>query len=241
MRVELVSRPSSRPLEFVSDDSLRVTRSPADGDLDTYIQEGKIPVRVDESGKVLESGKPRETRDFNGKTYLMETALAGDVAILRAWKADEAGNCVFRYTTKAFGPIMAKAATLTIVEAENIVPVGSIDPNDVDVPGIYVDRVVPATDEKHIEIKKLRENEESGAPGPAKNEAQIQRERIGRRAAKELKQGYYVNLGVGEYIPCIQLYYLLMFCRNSDSGTIVLAQGRQGVGAVGERNSRNGE
>lgn len=63
---------------------------------DTFIQEGKIPVRMDESGKVLESGKPRETREFNGKTYLMETALTGDVAILRAWKADEAGNCVFR-------------------------------------------------------------------------------------------------------------------------------------------------
>jgi 3-oxoacid CoA-transferase len=51
---------------------------------------------MDESGKVLESGKPRETREFNGKTYLMEEALPGDVAILRAWKADEAGNCVFR-------------------------------------------------------------------------------------------------------------------------------------------------
>lgn len=67
----------------------------ADG-TDTFIQEGKIPVRMDESGNVLESGKPRETREFNGKTYLMEEALTGDVAILRAWKADEAGNCVFR-------------------------------------------------------------------------------------------------------------------------------------------------
>ncbi|KAJ6111565.1 3-oxoacid CoA-transferase subunit B [Penicillium sp. IBT 18751x] len=170
----------------------------------TFIQEGKIPVRMDESGKVLESGKPRETREFNGKTYLMETALTGDVAILRAWKADEAGNCVFRYTTKAFGPIMAKAATLTIVEAENIVPVGSIDPNDVDLPGIFVDRIVPATDEKHIEIKKLRESE--GAGESMKGEAQIQRERIARRAAKELKQGYYVNLGVG--IPTLAPSFL---------------------------------
>jgi 3-oxoacid CoA-transferase len=96
---------------------------------------------------------------------------------------------------------MAKAATLTIVEAENIVPVGSIDPNDVDLPGIFVNRIVPATEEKHIEIKKLRENE--GAGESAKGEAQIQRERIGRRAAKELKQGYYVNLGVGEYIESL--------------------------------------
>ncbi|KAJ6094257.1 hypothetical protein N7467_003102 [Penicillium canescens] len=171
----------------------------------TYIQEGKIPVRMDESGKVLESGKPRETREFNGKTYLMETALTGDVAIIRAWKADEAGNCVFRYTTKAFGPIMAKAAILTIVEAENIVPVGSIDPNDVDLPGIFVDRIVPATDEKHIEIKKLRSGEAS-ATGPARDAAQIQRELIGRRAAKELKPGYYVNLGVG--IPTLAPSFL---------------------------------
>ncbi|KAJ5722719.1 3-oxoacid CoA-transferase subunit B [Penicillium malachiteum] len=174
--------------------------------VNTFIQEGKIPVRMDETGKVLESGKPRETRDFNGKKYLMETALTGDVAILRAWKADEAGNCVFRYTTKAFGPIMAKAATLTIVEAENIVPVGSIEPNDVDLPGIFVDRIVPATDDKHVEIKKLRESETGSAGESAKNEAQIQRERIGRRAAKELKQGFYVNLGVG--IPTLAPSFL---------------------------------
>lgn len=94
---------------------------------------------------------------------------------------------------------MAKAATLTIVEAENIVPIGSIDPNDVDLPGIFVDRIVPATDEKHIEIKKLRESEQGDANESKKDPAQIQRERIGRRAAKELKQGYYVNLGVGEF------------------------------------------
>jgi 3-oxoacid CoA-transferase len=64
--------------------------------VDTLLQNGQIPVRLDETGKVLEHGSPRETRDFNGKTYLMETALTGDVAILRAWKADAAGNCVFR-------------------------------------------------------------------------------------------------------------------------------------------------
>lgn len=63
---------------------------------DTLLQDGEIPVQLDESGKVLERGAPRETRIFNGRTYLMETALTGDAAILRAWKADEAGNCVFR-------------------------------------------------------------------------------------------------------------------------------------------------
>jgi 3-oxoacid CoA-transferase len=94
---------------------------------------------------------------------------------------------------------MAKAATLTIVEAENIVPVGSIDPDDVDLPGIFVDRIVPATSEKHIEILKLREAKTEGSKSPAQSPAIVERNRIAKRAAKELKQGYYVNLGVGVY------------------------------------------
>lgn len=164
----------------------------------SLLQDGKIPVRLSPSGKVLEGGRPRETRIFGGKTYLMETALPGDVAILRAWKADKAGNCVFRYTTKAFGPIMAKAARLTIVEAENIVETGELDANEVDLPGIFVDRIVPATAEKQIDILKLREEESGGDGGAAAvSPAQEKRNRIARRAAKELKDGFYVNLGVG--------------------------------------------
>lgn len=104
---------------------------------------------------------------------------------------------MFRYTTRAFGPLVAKAAKTTIIEAEHIVPVGSIDPSDVHLPGMFVDRVVPATAPKQIEIKKLRPAEgedttKSSDPKLAK------RNRIGKRAAKELKQGYYVNLGVGK-------------------------------------------
>ncbi|KAJ0165894.1 Succinyl-CoA:3-ketoacid coenzyme A transferase 1, mitochondrial [Colletotrichum tanaceti] len=173
----------------------------------SLVQTGDIPVRLDATGAVKERGRTRETREFNGKTYLMETALTGDVAILRAWKADTAGNCVFRYTTKAFGPIMAKAATVTIVEAENIVEAGAIDPNDVDLPGIFVDRIVPATAEKNIEILKTRPDDDGvdGAATP-ENEAQERRNRIARRAAKELHEGFYVNLGVG--IPTLAPSFL---------------------------------
>lgn len=93
---------------------------------------------------------------------------------------------------------MAKAARLTIVEAENIVPIGSIDPNEVHLPGIYVDRIVPATAEKHIEIKKLRQPATDNSGKPQKSSPDGERRiRIARRAAKELKHGYYVNLGVG--------------------------------------------
>lgn len=167
---------------------------------DTPLQSGDIPVRLGPADKttnqptVLETGTVRETRMFNGKTYGMETALPGEVAILRAWKVDETGNCQFRYTSKAFGQIMAKAAKVTIVEADNIVKVGEIYPDRVHLPGIYVDRIVLSTAEKKIEIRKLREGGKSSSE--IKSDALIRRERIAKRTAKELKHGYYVNLGV---------------------------------------------
>lgn len=90
---------------------------------------------------------------------------------------------------------MAKAARLTIVEAEEIVPIGTFDANEIDLPGIFVDRIVPATAPKQIEIKKLRNP--SGSSSHKSSSKNDSRNRIARRAAKELKHGYYVNLGVG--------------------------------------------
>jgi 3-oxoacid CoA-transferase len=91
---------------------------------------------------------------------------------------------------------MAKAARLTIVEAEEIVPIGALEANDIDLPGIFVDRIVPSTAPKNIEIKKLRDPNASSSSTPTSS-ALERRNRIARRAAKELKHGYYVNLGVG--------------------------------------------
>ncbi|KXX82384.1 Succinyl-CoA:3-ketoacid coenzyme A transferase 1, mitochondrial [Madurella mycetomatis] len=172
----------------------------------TLVQEGAIPARFDAEGNVVEYGKPRETRIFNGRPFLMETALPGDVAILRAWKVDKAGNCVFRYTAKSFAPLMAKAAKLAIVEAENIVEVGEIDPNDVDLPGIFIDRIVPATEPSLVEILKTRSTGDGKEAKVGKGDAQLRRDRIARRAAKELKPGFYVNLGVG--IPTLAPSFL---------------------------------
>lgn len=101
------------------------------------------------------------------------------------------------YTTQAFGPLVAKAAKVSIVEAEEIVPVGTIHPDDVHLPGIFIDRIVPATAEKTVELKKTREPEGQASGETEKSEATIRRERIARRAAKELQHGMYVNLGVG--------------------------------------------
>lgn len=185
--------------EYSGKRPVKLTSSP-----DTLLQDGEIPVRINPSGGApLENGKKREIRDFNGKRYLMETALPGDVAIIRAWKVDTTGNCVFRRTTRAFGPLMAKAAKLTIVEAENIVPVGEIDPDDVHLPGIFVDRVVKATVEKQVERLELRDpkaedNLTAATTKDAKANPGLERKRrIAKRASDELQEGFYVNLGVG--------------------------------------------
>jgi 3-oxoacid CoA-transferase len=104
------------------------------------------------------------------------------------------------YTTQAFGVLVAKAAKLSIVEAEEIVPVGSIHPDDVHLPGIYIDRIIQATAEKGIEARMTRASEQTSTesvPAKEKSPALVRRERIAKRASKELHNGMYVNLGVG--------------------------------------------
>ncbi|MBT2768150.1 CoA transferase subunit A [Stenotrophomonas sp. ISL-67] len=106
-------------------------------------------------GTVVAEGK--ETREFDGKHYVMETALRADVALVKAWKADEAGNLVFRKTARNFNPACAMAGRLCVVEVEEVVPVGSIDPDHVHLPGIYVHRIVHnPTPEKRIEQRTVR-------------------------------------------------------------------------------------
>ena len=106
-------------------------------------------------GTVVAEGK--ETREFDGKHYVMETALRADVSLVKAWKADEAGNLVFRKTARNFNPACAMAGKVCVVEVEEIVPVGAIDPDQVHLPGIYVDRIVlNATPEKRIEQRTIR-------------------------------------------------------------------------------------
>jgi 3-oxoacid CoA-transferase subunit A len=101
-------------------------------------------------GTVVAEGKPHET--FEGETYIRETWLKADLAIVKAWRADEAGNLMFRKTARNFNPVMATAARLTVAEVEEIVEPGVLDPNCIHTPGIYVDRVVKCTiNEKRIE------------------------------------------------------------------------------------------
>ena len=95
-------------------------------------------------GTIIEEGK--EKRPFNGREYLLETALRGNVAFIKATVADKAGNCFMRASTKNFNAIMARAADYVIVEAQKIVETGEIDPELVSVPGIFVDAIVQSED-----------------------------------------------------------------------------------------------
>ncbi len=107
-------------------------------------------------GTVVAEGK--EVREFQGRRYLLETALTADFALIKAWKGDRLGNLVYRKTARNFNPVMATAAKITIVEVEELVEAGDIDPDHVVTPGIYVQRIVAGGHyEKRIERRTVRQ------------------------------------------------------------------------------------
>jgi len=109
-------------------------------------------------GTVVAEGK--ETKEFDGETYVLERGIVADISIIKGWKADEAGNLVFRKTARNFNQPMATASKLTVAEVEEIVPVGSLDPDGVHVPGIYIKRlIVGAPYDKKIEFRTVQERE----------------------------------------------------------------------------------
>lgn len=115
-----------------------------------------IPAFYTPAGYGTEVAQGKEVREFNGKMYLMETALHADFAIVKAWKGDTLGNLVFRKTTRNYSVPMAKAGNITIVEVEHLVQPGEIDPDQVHVPGIYVHRIFEGKNyEKRIERKTI--------------------------------------------------------------------------------------
>lgn len=111
-----------------------------------------MPAIYTPAGVGTEVAIGKETREFNGKTYLMEHAFDADYAIVKAWKGDAHGNLVFKATARNFNPLMAMAGKITIAEVEELVPAGELDPNEIHTPGIYVHRIFQGVDyEKRIE------------------------------------------------------------------------------------------
>ncbi|KAF2876706.1 hypothetical protein BDV95DRAFT_536536 [Massariosphaeria phaeospora] len=160
----------------------------------TVVQTGELAIRHNKDGSVAQYSTPRDVKVFDGKSCVMEEAIKGDYAFVKAYKADRLGNVQFRFSAQNFNGAMARNAKITIVEAEHIVDVGEIPPNSIHVPGIYVDRVIQSTTSKNIE-KVINAKDPKDALGSG--DAAGKRERIVRRAAKEFKNGMYANLGIG--------------------------------------------
>ena len=117
-----------------------------------------VPAFFTKTGVGTLIAESKETRDFDGETYVMERGLVADLAIIHAWKADREGNLVYRKTARNFNPVMATAARITVAEVENLVEPGEIDPDHIHTPGIFVQRIVsPASFAKHIEQRTVRQ------------------------------------------------------------------------------------
>ncbi len=161
----------------------------------TQVADGGLPWRYAPDGTVEICSPPKEVRVFDGREMVLEHAISTDYALVRAAVADRHGNCVFHAAARNFNPNAAMAGRITIVEAEKVVDVGDIHPDDVHLPGVFVQRVVELTPEqagdKDIEKRTIR------ATGPDRRRPLLTRDQVAARAAQELIGAHYVNLGIG--------------------------------------------
>jgi 3-oxoacid CoA-transferase subunit A len=122
--------------------------------------QGGFPAFYTPAGFGTEVAEGKETREFNGKMYVLEPAYKADFAFVKAWKGDEAGNLIFKGTARNFNPCMCGAATITVAEVEELVPAGTLDPNQIHIPGIFIQRIFQgAKYEKRIEQRTVRPKE----------------------------------------------------------------------------------
>lgn len=116
-----------------------------------------IPAFYTATGYGTDVAEGKDVREFDGRKYILEESIKGDFAIVKAWKADRYGNAIYRHTAQNFNPMAATAGKITVMEVEEIVEPGELDPTQIHTPGIYVDRLIQGTFEKRIEIRTVRE------------------------------------------------------------------------------------
>ncbi|MFT6982310.1 MAG: 3-oxoacid CoA-transferase subunit A [Crocinitomicaceae bacterium] len=117
-----------------------------------------IPAFYTPAGYGTEVAEGKEVREFNGKPHILEMALTADFAIVKAWKGDTEGNLIYKATARNFNPLMAMAGKITVAEVEELLPAGSLDPNEIHTPGIFVQRIFQGeTFEKRIEQRTVRQ------------------------------------------------------------------------------------
>ena len=169
-----------------------------------YHPRWRAPVKYKRGGGDIDIGSdPREGRSFGGRDYILEHAIKGDFALVKAWKADTRGNLVFRHTSRNFNPDCARAGKICIAEVEEIVEAGELHHDEIHLPGIFVQRLIKGNSyEKPIEKRTVADPNGASAVGNVNEN----RERIIKRAAKELQDGMYVNLGIG--LPTLASNYI---------------------------------
>ncbi|GAB3988413.1 CoA transferase subunit A [Nocardioides marmoraquaticus] len=132
----------------------------------TQVAEGGLPWRYDSDGNVVVASPAKETRDFGGREYVLEEAIVADFGLVRAWRGDRHGNLVFRDSARNFNPLAAMCGRTTVAEVEELVEPGDLDPNQVHVPGVYVQRVVALTPEQAAD-KRIERTTTRPRPGGA--------------------------------------------------------------------------
>ncbi len=120
-----------------------------------------IPGFYTKTGVGTQVAEGKEHKEFHGQTYIMEEGIFADLSIVKAWKADETGNAIFRKTARNFNPPAAMCGRVCVMEVEEIVPLGSLDPDHIHLPGIYVHRLIQGEHEKRIEQRTVRKREEA--------------------------------------------------------------------------------